>query len=371
MYPAKQSTALDIVFFAFDSNGDGVTGKVDGDWTKRISKNGAAFGAMTVTVTERENGFYHAQLSTSHTDTLGVLTCSFSASGVKRVNLQFRVHARVPDDLAYPTTSGRSMDVDASGGVEVGSFQAGALTSAAFATDAITSTVLAASAITEIQTGLSTLDAAGVRAAVGLASANLDTQLTAIDDFLDTEIAAIKAKTDNLPADPADASDIAASFTTVNSKLDTIDDFLDTEVAAIKTKTDQLVFTNANKVDAAIVAAGDFAQAAADKAWSTAARTLTAFGFSVTVGTLAADAITAASIATDAGQEIADAVLGRSVSTVQASAAEHSLCTMILAGLESSISGTTWTIKRTDGSTTHFTKTITTNAAAEPIVSVA
>lgn len=47
------------------------------------------------------------------------------------------------------------------------------------------------------------MDAAGVRMAVGLASANLDTHLAAIDDFLDTEIAAIKAKTDNLPASPA------------------------------------------------------------------------------------------------------------------------------------------------------------------------
>lgn len=84
------------------------------------------------------------------------------------------------------------------------------------------------------------LDAAGVRAAVGLASANLDTQLTAIDDFLDTEIGAIKAKTDNLPADPADASDIAAAFTSLNTKVDTIDDFLDTEVAAVKTVTDKL-----------------------------------------------------------------------------------------------------------------------------------
>lgn len=45
--------------------------------------------------------------------------------------------------------------------------------------------------------------AAAQRAAVGLAAANLDTQLATIDDFLDTEISAIKAKTDNLPASPA------------------------------------------------------------------------------------------------------------------------------------------------------------------------
>ncbi len=63
------------------------------------------------------------------------------------------------------------------------------------------------------------IDAAGVRAAIGLASANLDTQLGAIDDFLDTEIAAIKAKTDNLPTDPADQSAVEAAITAATSGL--------------------------------------------------------------------------------------------------------------------------------------------------------
>lgn len=67
----------------------------------------------------------------------------------------------------------------------------------------------------------------------------VNSKLDAIDDYIDTEVAAIKAKTDNLPSDPADASDIAASFVTVNSKLDAIDDYVDTEVAAIKVVTDK------------------------------------------------------------------------------------------------------------------------------------
>jgi hypothetical protein len=58
-------------------------------------------------------------------------------------------------------------------------------------------------------------------------------------------------------------------------------------VAAIKTKTDQLAFTNTGKVDAAVLAAGDFAQEAADKVWASAVRTLTSFG------TLPADVWTA------------------------------------------------------------------------------
>lgn len=78
---------------------------------------------------------------------------------------------------------------------------ANALTAAKIATDAIGAAQLAADAVTEIQTGLSTLTAAGVRTAVGLAAANLDTQLSAIN-----------AKTTNLPADPADASDITGLF---------------------------------------------------------------------------------------------------------------------------------------------------------------
>lgn len=90
----------------------------------------------------------------------------------------------------------------------------------------------------------------------------------------------------------------------------------------------------------------------------------------ITATSIATDAITAAKIATDAGNEIADAVLSRNVSNVETTAGEHTLCTTVLAMLENSISGTTLTIKRTDGSTTHATKTLTTNAGAVPITGI-
>lgn len=90
----------------------------------------------------------------------------------------------------------------------------------------------------------------------------------------------------------------------------------------------------------------------------------------ITASSFASGAINAAALAADAGQEIADAVLTRNVSNVESSAGEHTLCTVVLAMLEHSISGTVLTIKRTDGSTTHFAKTITTNASAEPITSI-
>lgn len=55
---------------------------------------------------------------------------------------------------------------------------------------------------------------------------------------------------------------------------------------------------------------------------------------------------------------IADAVLSRNVSNVEATADEHTLATAILSLLEWSISGGDLIIKRTDGTTTHYTKTL-------------
>lgn len=71
-----------------------------------------------------------------------------------------------------------------------------------------------------------------------------------------SSITAIKAKTDNLPSDPADASDVAASFSTVNATLATIAGYIDTEVGAIKAKTDNLPTDPADEssIQAAIAA---------------------------------------------------------------------------------------------------------------------
>jgi hypothetical protein len=53
------------------------------------------------------------------------------------------------------------------------------------------------------------------------------TSVDTIDDFLDTEVSAIKAKTDNLPADPADASTIATATSTIQSGVDDINAAID------------------------------------------------------------------------------------------------------------------------------------------------
>jgi len=92
----------------------------------------------------------------------------------------------------------------ANGAIDASTFATGAIDAAALAADAgteIATAVWASAArtLTALDEDSTTLDLdATIRAAVGLASANLDTQLTAIDDYLDTELAAVKATTDKL-----------------------------------------------------------------------------------------------------------------------------------------------------------------------------
>lgn len=141
------------------------------------------------------------------------VTCAGTAPAHMLVELVANITADVVALLPAALVGGR---IDAS----VGAMAANVMTAAAAAADLTT----------ELQNGLATAAA-----------------LATLDDFVDTEVAAIKAKTDNLPADPADASDIAASFATVNATLatlatqallTTVAGYLDTEIAAIKARTD-------------------------------------------------------------------------------------------------------------------------------------
>lgn len=135
MYVIKQSTGLTVPFFAHDANGDGVTGLVDGGFTKRISKGSGAFGAMTVTITEMENGWYSFPLSSAHTDTSGLLTISFLHASIKSVNLQWRVEARLLDDLATPTNITAGTITTATNVTTVNGLAANVITAAATAAD--------------------------------------------------------------------------------------------------------------------------------------------------------------------------------------------------------------------------------------------
>jgi hypothetical protein len=100
----------------------------------------------------------------------------------------------------------------------------------------LTAAGIAADAVTEIQSGLATATN------VSDAQAAIITQV----DANETKIDAVKAKTDNLPTDPADQSAVEAAITAATSplataaNLATVAGYLDTEIAAILADTNEL-----------------------------------------------------------------------------------------------------------------------------------
>jgi hypothetical protein len=182
----------------------------------------------------------------------------------------------------------------------VGAMAAGVVTAAAIATDAIDADAVAADAVTEIQSGLSTLTAAGVRTAVGLASANLDTQLADLptaaetaDAVLDEDMTAHQAQGSLGQAigDPvADTNTIYKAVVT-----DAADATVGLDVVAVKAETASIqadtndiqgrlpsaltggkMESNLGSITAGVIAAASFAANALDAVWSTAVRVLTA-----------------------------------------------------------------------------------------------
>jgi hypothetical protein len=141
----------------------------------------------------------------------------------------------------------------ATGGITAASFAAGAIDSAAIATDAIGSAELAASAVTEIQAAIlsdaTPFPGTRIDATISsrLASASYttpdNTTIAAIAGYVDTEVAAIKAKTDLIPAaGPASAADYTAARA---AKLDNLDAALTTRATPAQ--------VNAEVVDALAV----------------------------------------------------------------------------------------------------------------------
>ena len=94
-------------------------------------------------------------------------------------------------------------------------------------------------------------------------------------DASQATLLAVKAKTDALPTDPADASDIAASFTTVNTKLDAISTGLPLDAGELNAIADALLKRDWNSVSGEAAYSALNAFRILRNVWSTAGNTLT------------------------------------------------------------------------------------------------
>jgi hypothetical protein len=208
----------------FDS-ADGTSPKTGLNPTVTISKNGAVFASPAGAVTEISAGWYKVAGNATDTNTLGVLTLHATASGAAVTDAQYEVVAYDPDvdynaAIAAVQADTTNLKTRVPAALVSGRIDASV---GAMATDTLTAAALATDAVTEIQSGLATAAA-----------------LSTVSGYVDTEVAAIKAKTDNLPASPANEATLATIAGYIDTEVASILSAVDTEVAAIKAKTDNL-----------------------------------------------------------------------------------------------------------------------------------
>jgi hypothetical protein len=214
----KQSTAVTVMIGPFIDDTDGKTaetGLTVSQADVRLTKNGANIAQKneSTSCTHDELGHYTCPLDATDTNTLGVLRLMVHESGALPVWQDFMV---VPANVWDSFFGADALQVHAN------EITAGLITAAAIATNAIDADALAADAVTEIQSGLATAAA-----------------LTVIDDFLDTEVAAILADTNELQTDWVNGGRLDLLIDAILEDTGTtLDDLIDTEVASVLAAVD-------------------------------------------------------------------------------------------------------------------------------------
>ena len=97
MRELKQSATANVMVFMSDST-DHITGKTGLTLTVTLSKDGAAFASITPTVTERGTGWYNVALGTGDIDTTGDLIVRATATGADPGERTLNVVANVEAD---------------------------------------------------------------------------------------------------------------------------------------------------------------------------------------------------------------------------------------------------------------------------------
>jgi len=211
-------------------------------WTVRRCIDGT-FAAATGTATEDgTTGWYKFALSQADTNGNNI-AFNFTGTGAIPQTVNIVTTACDPTSTAFGLSIAKTTnitgfnDIAATAVVSSGAIttSGGAVSTVTAVTnsvtlptipaDWITSSGVAASAVIEIQSGLSTLDAAGVRGAVGMASANLDTQLGVIATDTTTDIPAQIAALNNLSS-----ADVTAAVPTATQNADAL---LNRDMAAV------------------------------------------------------------------------------------------------------------------------------------------
>ena len=221
---------------------------------------------------------------------------------------------------------------------------------------------------------------------------NVDAVLVDTGTTIPGTIATVDANVDSILVDtgttiPAQISGLEAKVDTVDANVDAV--LVDTgttipgTIATVDANVDAILVDTGTTIPASIATVDANVDSILVDTGTTLPATLTAIEGKVDTVDTVADSIkvdttailddtgtSGVTISTAQAQAIADEILKRSVSTGEATAAEHSLATIILSILESQRTNTVWTIKRSDGVTSHLTKTLTLDGTAQPVTGV-
>ena len=319
----KQSTSVDVGVGPFLDETDGKTAETLLTITQpdiRLKKNGGAWAqkAAAQTLTHEEAGWYELTLDGTDTDTLGILIVAIHESGALPVWKEYMiVAANVYDSLIG---GGDVLDVSTT------QFNGSAVTQASGRPE-VNMTHIAGSAVSTsiAQLGVNIVNFGG--SAGTFASGRPEVNLSHIAG------AAVSTSTAQLGVNVVNAAGTAWNSGSIGAATLAADTITDAKVASdvtIASVTGSVGSVSgavgsvtgsvgsiaaggittasfaAGAIDAAAIApdaigASEFAQAAADKVWSSATRTLTALGTGIiTAASFSAGAIDAAAIATDA-----------------------------------------------------------------------
>lgn len=243
-----------LVYLVDDTDGKTAeTGVTISAGDVKISKNGAAEGNHAGTLTELASGRYYYEFTSGEVDTVGFVSFALVKTGIRAFVTAAQVVSFDPYDsvraglTALPNAAAEAagglytrgsgagqinqnangqvdsrtvaMAADvvtaaavANGAIDAATFAAGAIDAAAIANGAIDAATFAAGAI---DAAAIAADAIGSSELAATAANKIrDTILSDATAFAGANIGLIKAKTDNLPVDPADESLLEAAIAT-------------------------------------------------------------------------------------------------------------------------------------------------------------
>ena len=297
-WPVKKNAAFTVTFPIYDNDGDLVSSAAALD--SEVDKDAGGFIDATNEATEvGASGIYKLLLTSTeaNADIVTTITKTTTTDAKTAVNVMYTATRQLLD-LAFPTTTGRSIDVTAagevgldldntSGALGTSNYDAFFLTAGLLATDAVTAAKIAADAIGASEIANGAIDAAtfaaGAIDAATFAAGAIDA--SAIASFA---ITAAKIGTDAITSDKIAANAIGAS------------EIADGAIDAGAIAADAI--TSAKIADFAILAINLGTDA-------------------ITADKVAADTIAASELATSAVQEIRDSILSDSTPFLGASIA--------------------------------------------------